>query len=104
MGGERDSLLGNTNVHYRWVQYAGSIELMSFNSNECVYNFGTLCLLRVKDRIDRPLEARFGRAVLDGVEPGNPKTYNETFIIRPENNTFVRPQSVRSLAERPVPH
>ena len=35
---------------------------MSFNSNECVYNFGTLSLLRVKDRIDRPLEACFGRA------------------------------------------
>lgn len=48
-------------MHYRWVQYAGSIELMSFNSNECVYNFGTFCLFRVKDRIDRPLEARFGR-------------------------------------------
>ena len=87
-------------MHYRWVQYAGSIELMSFNSNECVYNFGTLSLLGSID----PSKPASDVLVLDGVEPGNPKTYNETFIIRPENNTFVRAQSVRSVAERPVPH
>ena len=42
--------------------------------------------------------------IAEGVEPDNPKTYNETFIISPENNTFVAFGVSLFPVERSVPH
>lgn len=86
------------------MQYAGGIELMSFNPNECVYNFGCRPT-RHSRRFHRPIRSQVSDIlVLEGVEPDNPKTYNETFIISPENNTFVAFGVSLFPVERSVPH
>ena len=86
------------------MQYAGGIELMSFNPNECVYNFG--CRPTRHSRVGSidPSKPVSDILVLEGVEPDNPKTYNETFIISPENNTFVAFGVSLFPVERSVPH
>lgn len=86
------------------MQYAGGIELMSFNPNECVYNFG--CRHTRHSRVGSidPSKPVSDILVLEGVEPDNPKTYNETFIISPENNTFVAFGVSLFPVERSVPH
>lgn len=32
--------IGETHIHYRWVDYCGSLELMSFTKGDCVWRFG----------------------------------------------------------------
>ena len=86
------------------MQYAGGIELMSFNPNECVYNFGCRPTRHSCVGSIDPSKPVSDILVLEGVEPDKPKTYNETFIISPENNTFVAFGVSLFPVERSVPH
>ena len=84
-------------MHYRWVNYAGEIELMSFVEGDCVWRFGLLSILSLLLGSIDPSKPRTDILSLDGVVADDPSTYNETFYIRDENNICVGYPSVSLL-------
>ena len=91
--------IGDTHVHYRWVDYCGTLELMSFTEEECLWRFGItsfkslICIVYYIGSID-PSKEPTDIVHLDGVIPNDPSTYNDTFFIQDENNVCVIIQKI----------